>query len=55
MSRDSPQRRKAQARNGVAPHSPAGLLPGCRERRQRRDRAAHPARMLLAIGLVSNE
>ncbi|WP_167379261.1 hypothetical protein [Pantoea cypripedii] len=49
MSRDSPQRRKAQSRNGVAPYSPAGLSPGCRERRQRRDRAAHLVQMLLAI------
>ncbi len=36
--RDPPQRRRARARNGVACLHPGGLLPGCRERRSRRDR-----------------
>ncbi len=42
MSRDPPQRRRARARNGVAPH-PGVVLPGCQEaqataRQGRRDR-----------------
>ncbi|EKJ6041693.1 hypothetical protein PJP40_004570 [Salmonella enterica] len=38
MSRNPPQRRKARARNGVAPYSPAALSPGCEKRRKRRAR-----------------
>ncbi|EPR2521979.1 hypothetical protein ACU05E_004363 [Escherichia coli] len=56
--RDPPQRREARfAKRRCALH-PGGLLPGCRERRPRRDRggateAARPERSLQARGFAS--
>lgn len=38
MSRDPPQRREARFAKRRCPLHPGGLLPGCRERRPRRDR-----------------
>ncbi|WP_416336808.1 hypothetical protein [Escherichia coli] len=58
MGRDPPQRREARfAKRRCALH-PGGLLPGCQERRPRRDRggateAARPERSLQAGGFAS--
>ncbi|EEU9374580.1 hypothetical protein FXI10_20030 [Escherichia coli] len=56
--RDPPQRREARFAKRRCPLHPGGLLPGCRERRPRRDRggateAARPERSLQARGFAS--
>ncbi|MEK9231512.1 hypothetical protein V9781_24135, partial [Escherichia coli] len=51
--RDPPQRREARfAKRRCALH-PGGLLPGCQERRPRRDRGARPEQSLQARGFAS--
>ena len=53
MSRDPLQRREARfAKRRCALH-PGGLLPGCQERRPRRDRGARPEQSLQARGFAS--
>ncbi|EEC9300052.1 hypothetical protein GNY64_003251 [Escherichia coli] len=48
MSRNPPQRRKARARNGVAPYSPASVCRGAGSAGDGATEAAHPERMLQA-------
>ncbi|EBZ3664174.1 hypothetical protein BOR67_22315 [Salmonella enterica subsp. enterica serovar Kentucky] len=51
--RNPPQRREARfAKRRCALH-PGGLLPGCQERRPRRDRGARPEQSLQARGFAS--
>ncbi|MCW7185423.1 hypothetical protein OHD18_26320 [Escherichia coli] len=53
--RDPPQRREARfAKRRCALH-PGVFLPGCRERRPRRDRAARPERSLQARGFHASD
>ncbi|UEO52219.1 hypothetical protein [Escherichia coli] len=51
--RNPPQRREARFAKRRCPLHPGGLLPGCRERRPRRDRGARPERSLQARGFAS--
>ena len=55
MSRGPPQRRRARARNGVAPLHPGGLLPGCRERRPRRDRGGATGTVAASRGFHASD
>ncbi|EKJ3614284.1 hypothetical protein ACWXOW_004234 [Escherichia coli] len=53
MSRDPPQRREARfAKRRCALH-PGGLLPGCRERRPRRDRGGATGTVAASQGFAS--
>ncbi|HGC3462772.1 TPA: hypothetical protein ACIYGW_005065, partial [Escherichia coli] len=58
--RDPPQRREARFAKRRCPLHPGGLLPGCRERRPRRDkggatRVARPERSLQARGFHASD
>ncbi|CAD5673787.1 YubN [Escherichia coli] len=53
MSRDPPQRRRARARNGVAPHIPAAFCRDARSAGHGATRVARPFRSLQARGFAS--
>ena len=53
MSRDPPQRRRARARNGVAPYIPAAFCRDARSAGHGATRAARPFRSLQAGGFAS--
>ncbi len=54
MSRDPPQRRRARARNGVALTS-RRPLPGCRERRPRRDKGGATGTVAASQGFHASD
>ncbi|CAD5552890.1 conserved predicted protein [Escherichia coli] len=51
MSRDPPQRREARFAKRRCPLHPGGLLPGCQERRPRRDRGGATVPVAASPGL----
>ena len=53
MSRDPPQRREARFAKRRCPLHPGGLLPGCRERRPRRDRGGATGTVAASQGFAS--
>ncbi|MBB6773312.1 hypothetical protein C6A50_25675, partial [Escherichia coli] len=53
MSRDPPQRREARFAKRRCPLHPDGLLPGCRERRPRRDRGGATGTVAASQGFAS--
>ena len=53
MSRDPPQRRRARARNGVAPHIPAAFCRDARSAGHGATRVARPFRSLQTRGFAS--
>ncbi|EPP2614166.1 hypothetical protein ACUNOC_004854 [Escherichia coli] len=53
MSRDPPQRREARFAKRRCPLHPGGLLPGCRERRPRRDRGCATGTVAASQGFAS--
>ncbi|WP_327442564.1 hypothetical protein VJW35_28195 (plasmid) [Escherichia coli] len=54
MSRDPPQRRRARARNGVAPYIPAAFA-GMPERRPRRDRGGATGTVAASRGFHASD
>ncbi|EIY6650697.1 hypothetical protein MNG63_004686, partial [Salmonella enterica] len=53
MSRDPPQRREARFAKRRCPLHPGGLLPGCQERRPRRDRGGATGTVAASQGFAS--
>ncbi|ENO7503344.1 hypothetical protein ACB446_003933, partial [Escherichia coli] len=51
--RDPPQRREARFAKRRCPLHPGGLLPGCRERRSRRDRGGATGTVAASQGFAS--
>ncbi|EKT7569791.1 hypothetical protein A8N27_004466 [Salmonella enterica] len=51
--RDPPQRREARFAKRRCPLHPGGLLPGCRERRSRRDRGGATGTVAASQGFTS--
>ncbi|WP_176478636.1 hypothetical protein [Escherichia coli] len=55
MSRDPPQRRRARARNGVAPYIPAAFCRDARSAGHGATEAARPERSLQACGFHASD
>ncbi|HDX4255050.1 TPA: hypothetical protein ROG36_003616 [Escherichia coli] len=53
MSRDPPQRREVRFAKRRCPLHPGGLLPGCRERRPRRDKGGATGTVAASQGFAS--